>query len=65
MKYEIEITETLSKIFHVKADTIEKAEEIASKKYYRGIYVLSSDHYQGVKFKAVSQNTDTFQKGAA
>ena len=44
-KYEIQITETLSKIVFVEAESIEDAEIIAQDRYKKGEIILTPDDY--------------------
>ena len=46
--YEVEITETLSKIVCVETDAPEDAETMVRDAYRRGDYVLTSDDFIGV-----------------
>ncbi len=49
--YPIKITETLSRVVHIKAGSEEQAQIKASQGYFLGKYALHPDHYQGVEFE--------------
>ncbi len=49
--YQIEIEETLQKVVKIKADSLDKAIDIAQNRYSDQEYMLDYEDYKGVKFR--------------
>lgn len=51
-KYQVTITETLEKSVEVEAETQEQAQQIVSRAWKDGEYILDADSFTGVDFEA-------------
>ena len=49
--YQIEIEETLQKVVKIKADSLDKAIDIAQNRYSNQEYILDYEDYKGVEFR--------------
>ena len=49
--YQIEIEETLQKVVKIKADSLDKAIDIAQNRYSDQEYMLDYEDYKGVEFR--------------
>ena len=52
--YHVEITETLSKIIEIKADSADAALDQAHQQYRQQLIILDSDDYQHTDFKVMN-----------
>ena len=55
-KYEVTITETMSRTVKVRAKSLKEAKLKAENNYYSEKYVLDADDFQGVTFKPQKRN---------
>lgn len=53
-EYKVEITETLSEIISVKANSVKEAREKAEEMYHKEKVVLDSSNYVNTKFKVLT-----------
>ena len=56
--YDVTITETLEMTVTVNAASRMEAEQLVTERWKKGDYILDSDHFTGVNFKARNQNRD-------
>lgn len=56
--YDVTITETLEMTVTVNAASRMEAEQLVNERWKKGDYILDSDHFTCVNFKARNQNRD-------